>query len=167
MFRIQPLLCSVISRVVLMRETDSIVLFLLGEAWLKWSMFRWTFYICGYCCCNIDTVMARNIETKMRTNWWQCIFDKWMLTHSFFVFDLVIWLKETVSGRLTSVVQAHLFSVEVLMPSVNQNCCQTMLNAQSNMGQWQFALNKHHVFVICFLDLGNCDGIPYIETRWH
>ena len=36
------------------------------------------------------------------------------------------------------------------MPSVNLNCCQTMLNAQSNMGQWHFALNKHHVFVLCF-----------------
>ena len=51
------------------------------------------------------------------------------------------------------------------MPSVNLNCCQTMFNAQSNMGQWHFALNKHHVFV--FFDFGNCDAIQYIETRLH
>ena len=53
------------------------------------------------------------------------------------------------------------------MLSVNLNCCQTMLNAQSNMGQWHVELNKHHVFVICLLDLGNCDAIHYVETRLH
>ena len=66
------------------------------------------------------------------------------------LFDFVIWLKEAVNAHVASVVLAHLFSVEVLMASVNLNCCQTMINAQSNMGERHFALNKHHVFALCF-----------------
>ena len=143
----------------------------LAQVWLNWSRVWWTFYICGYVCCNIGTVMmSRHIETMTHTNKFMSddIFYEWTLTHSF-----IVWFRHLVEGgcqcsfsfsRSSSFIFSwgfNVFSKSELLPNNVQ--CSKQYGGVAFCTQQASRVR----YCFCFVDLGNFDAIQYIETRLH